>query len=205
PKVNGFYINATSSVSSILSFEDGSSFLAQSGNAYRFSAAIETKNSNFKNSPLIVPILYNIGKQSLKTGDLFYTIGKENMIDIATQLQQDDILTLVNGENSVIPLQQTYDNKVELITNTYPDIAGIVSVKNKDAFLKNLSFNFDRKESNLNYFDTQNFANTSLDNSVASAISEIKSVTNVNELWKWFVIFAVIFLIIEMLILKYLK
>jgi hypothetical protein len=205
PKVNGFYTNVTSSSSSILSFEDGSSFLAQSGHAYRFSAAIKEENSNFKNSPLIVPILYNIGKQSLKTGDLYYTIGKENTIDIATQLQQDDILTLVNGENSVIPLQQTYDNKVELITNTYPDVAGIISVKNKAAFLKNLSFNFDRKESHLNYFDTQNFKNTSLDNSVASAISDIKSATNVNELWKWFVIFAVIFLIIEMLILKFLK
>ena len=205
PKVNTFYANATNAVSSILSFDDGSSFLAQSGNAYRFSAAIKTENSNFKNSPLIVPVLYKIGKQSLKTGDLYYTIGEENTIDIATQLQQDDILTLVNGEHSVIPLQQTYDNKVELITNTYPDIAGIVSVQNKATFIKNLSFNFDRSESNLYYFDTQNLSNTSLDNSVTSAISDIKSATNVNELWKWFVIFAVIFLIIEMLILKYLK
>ncbi|MCK8480687.1 BatA domain-containing protein [Psychroserpens algicola] len=205
PKVNSFYANSSNSVGSILSFEDGMSFLSQSGNAYRFSAALDTNNSNFKNSPLIVPILYNIGKQSLKTGHLFYTIGEQNTIDIATKLQQDDILTLVNGEHSVIPLQQTYDNKVELITNTYPDVAGIISVKNKDAFLKNLSFNFNRSESNLNYFDTQDIGNTTVNNSVASAISDIKSATNVNELWKWFVIFAVIFLIIEMLILKFLK
>ncbi|SDS44835.1 N-terminal double-transmembrane domain-containing protein [Formosa sp. Hel1_31_208] len=205
PKSNTFYSNATNSVLSILAYEDGMSFLSQSGNAFRFSAAINTDNSNFKNSPLIVPVLYNIGKQSLKAGDLFYTIGKENVIDIATQLQQDDILTLVNGDNSVIPLQKTFDNKVELITNTYPDVAGIISVKNKDAFLKHLSFNFDRDESNLVYFDTQNIDHTAVDNSVASAINQIKSTTNVNELWKWFVIFAVIFLMIEMLILKFLK
>ena len=205
PKSNTFYSNATNSVLSILAYEDGMSFLSQSGNAFRFSAAINTDNSNFKNSPLIVPVLYNIGKQSLKAGDLFYTIGKENVIDIATQLQQDDILTLVNGDNSVIPLQKTFDNKVELITNTYPDVAGIISVKNKDAFLKHLSFNFDRDESNLVYFDTQNIDHTAVDNSVASAINQIKSATNVNELWKWFVIFAVIFLMIEMLILKFLK
>ena len=205
PKVNNFYTNATSSVNSILSFEDGTSFLSQSRNAYRFSAALNSKNSNFKNSPLIVPVLYNIGKRSLKTGNLFYTIGKENTIDVATKLQQDDILTLVNGENSVIPLQQTFENKVELTTNTYPDVAGIISVKNKDRFLKNLSFNFDRNESNLIYFETATIANTSTNDSVASVISEIKSATNVNELWKWFVIFAVIFLIIEMLILKFLK
>ena len=205
PKVNSLYANATNSVASILSFEDGMSFLSQSGNAYRFAAALNTQNSNFRNSPLIVPILYNIGKQSLKTGNLFYTIGKENTIDIPTKLQQDDILTLESGEQSVIPLQQTYDNKVELITNTYPDFAGIIAVQNKATFLKNLSFNFDRNESNLNYFDTQSISNTTIDNSVASAISDIKSATNVNELWKWFVIFAVIFLIIEMLILKFLK
>jgi len=205
PKVNTFYVNASNQVASVLSFEDGMSFLSQSGNAYRFSAALNSENTNFKNSPLIVPVLYNIGKQSLKTGDLFYTIGKENTIDIATQLQQDDILTLVNGENSVIPLQQTYNNKVELITNTYPDVAGVVSVQNKATFLKNLSFNFDRTESNLNYFDAQQIANTTIDNSLATAISDIKSATNVNELWKWFVIFAVVFLIIEMLILKFLK
>ncbi|WP_299335243.1 BatA domain-containing protein [uncultured Psychroserpens sp.] len=205
PKVNTFYNNATNSLNSILSFDDGTSFLSQSQNAYRFSASLDAENSNFKNSPLIVPVLYNIGKQSLKTGDLFYTIGQENTIDVATKLQQDDILTLVNGDNSVIPLQQTYDNKVELITNTYPDVAGIISVQNKDTFLKNLSFNFDRRESNLNYFDIGNIANATINNSVASVISDIKSATNVNELWKWFVIFAVIFLIIEMLILKFLK
>lgn len=205
PKVNSLYANATNSTASILSFEDGTSFLSQSGNAFRFSAALNTENSNFKSSPLIVPVLYNIGKQSLKTGNLYYTIGEENVIDVATKLQQDDILTLVSGDHSVIPLQQTYDNKVELVTNTYPEIASIVSVKNKDAFLKNLSFNYNRDESNLNYFDTQSFENTTVNNSLASAISDIKSATNVNELWKWFVIFAVVFLIIEMLILKFLK
>ncbi|MGS2726081.1 BatA domain-containing protein [Psychroserpens sp. BH13MA-6] len=205
PKVNSYYSNATRSANSILNFEDGTSFLAQSGNTFRFSAALNPENSNFKNSPLIVPILYNIGKKSLKTGDLYYTIGKENKIDIPTILQQDDILNLVKGEDAVIPLQQTFDNKVELTTDTYPEIAGIISVKNKDQFLKNLSFNYDRSESLLNYYDTEQLGNYDTSNSVASAISDIKSATNVNELWKWFVIFAVIFLIIEMLILKFLK
>lgn len=205
PKVNSFYSNATNATASILSFEDGTSFLSHSGNAFRFSGALNSDNSNFKNSPLIVPVLYNIGKQSLKTGNLYYNIGQENIIDIATKLQQDDILTLVNGDNSVIPLQQTFDNKVELITNTYPEIASIVAVKNKDTFLKNLSFNYNRDESNLNYFDTKNVTNATVDNSLASAISDIKSATDVNELWKWFLIFAMVFLIIEMLILKFLK
>ena len=205
PKVNSYYNYTSNSGTSILSFEDGSSFLSQSESVYHFSAALNTENSNFKNSPLIVPVLYNIGKQSLKVPKLYYTLGEENSIDIATELQQDDILTLVNGENSVIPLQQTYTNKVALKTSDYPNSSGIVAVQNKETFLKNLSFNFSRKESNLAYFDLTNIENATVSESITTTINDIKSATNVNELWKWFVIFALAFIIIEMLILKFLK
>lgn len=205
PKVNSYYKTASNSGASILSFEDGSSFLSQSQNTYRFSAALNTDNSNFKNSPLIVPVLYNIGKQSLKVPKLYYNLGEENSIDIPTQLQQDDILTLVNGDNSVIPLQQTYTNKVALKTSNYPNSSGIIAVKNKETFLKNLSFNFNRNESNLAYFDLTNIKNATVSKSISTTIMDIKSATNVNELWKWFVIFALAFIIIEMLILKFLK
>ncbi|MBO6606556.1 BatA domain-containing protein [Psychroserpens sp.] len=205
PKVNSYYPNATSSVNSVLRYEDGSAFLSYANRTYAFSAPINTTNSNFQNSPLIVPVLYNIGKQSLKSGELYYVVGQENVIDIATQLQQDDILTLINGDSSVIPLQQTFDNKVELITSDYPETAGIIAVQNKQEFLKNLSFNYDRDESILRYMDLNNLTDVSVDNSVASTFNALKSASNVNELWKWFVIFAVIFLMIEMLILKYLK
>ena len=185
PKVNSFYSN---SGASILSFEDGIPFLSQFQNTYRFSAALNDKNSNFKNSPLIVPVLYNIGKESLKVSRLYYTVGEQNTIDVSTTLQQDAILTLVNGQNSVIPLQQTFTNKVQLTTSSYPSTSGIIAIQNKDAFLKNISFNY-----------------ATVSESITTTINDIKSATNVNELWKWFVIFALVFLIIEMLILKFLK
>jgi len=108
PKVNNFYPVSSDNSSRILSFEDGKSFLSNTNNLYLFSSALNDKNTNFKNSPLIVPTLYNIGKQSLQLPQLYYTIGAENKIDINTNLQQDEILTLVNEENKVIPQQQTF-------------------------------------------------------------------------------------------------
>ena len=71
--------------------------------------------------------------------------------------------------------------------------------------MKNLSFNFNRNESELNYFDLTGLDNATVSESITTTINDIKSATNVNELWKWFVIFALAFLIIEMLILKFLK
>ena len=205
PKVNSNYSLATVSSSSVLSYEDGYPFLMNSENVYSFTAALNDINSNFKNSPLIVPVFYNIGKQSLKLSQLYYTIGNENSIDIKTKLSQDDILTLNTEDYEIIPLQQTYSNKVQLITNELPNKAGTFEVKNKETVLKHLSYNYSRDESNLTYFDLSSIKNVEVSNSVGSTINDIKSATNVNELWKWFVIFALAFLIIEMLILKFFK
>jgi hypothetical protein len=205
PKVNTFYSLLSSAANSVLDYEDGSSFLSNSGNVYSFTSALNDENSNFKNSPLIVPVIYNMGKQSLKLAQLYYTIGVENTIDIKTKLSQDDILTLNSENHSVIPLQRTFSNKVELVTTDFPDKDGINTVKNKETVLKNLSYNYNRSESNLNYFDLSSIENVSIKNTVDSTLQDIKSTTNVNVLWKWFVIFALAFLIIEMLILKFFK
>ncbi|SDB39619.1 N-terminal double-transmembrane domain-containing protein [Flavobacteriaceae bacterium MAR_2010_188] len=205
PKVNSYFNYSSLSGSPILSFEDGSPFLTQNGNLYRFTASINETNSNFKNSPLIVPVLYNIGTQSLRISNLYYTIGKEQQIDVDVNLSQDEILSLQELENTVIPLQQTYSNKVRITTDEFPEQAGVVSIKNKEETIKNVSFNYDRKESNLIYHNLDEIESYEVSDSVANAIADIKNVTNVDELWKWFVIFALIFLFTEMLLLKYLK
>lgn len=204
PKAERSY-TLTSTTNSILSYEDGSPFLSGNFGAYAFSSALNIKNSNFKNSPLIVPVLYNIGKQSLKLPELYYTIAQPNKIAVNATLGQDDILTLSSDDASVIPLQKTYSKSVVLETEDYPNTAGILNVKNKETLLQKLSFNYKRNESDLNYHDIEAIKGASADNSLASTIYDIKSNTTINALWKWFVIFALVFLIIEILLLKYLK
>lgn len=204
PKVSSSY-RFSSNSNSVLSYEDGSSFLTGNAGSYVFSSALNKENSNFKNSPLIVPVLYNIGKQSLKLSQLYYSIGQTNTIAVNAVLGQDDILTLSSDDASVIPLQKTYSKSVVIETEDYPNTAGIFNVKNKEQIIEKLSFNYNRNESNLSYYDLQNISNTDVSSSLASTINDIKSSTNVNALWKWFVIFALVFLIIEILLLKYLK
>ena len=204
PKVEKSYRFSLNS-NNVLSYEDGSPFLVGNTNTYAFSSALNSNNSNFKNSQLIIPVLYNLGLQSLKLSKLYYTIGQPYSIAIQTSIGQDDILTLDVDDTSVIPLQKTYSKSVVLETEDFPNMAGILNVKNKETILQNLSFNYNRTESNLSYYDLKTVKDLNVESSLATTINNIKSNTSINALWKWFVIFALIFLIIEMLLLKYLK
>ena len=172
---------------------------------YVFTSALNNENSSFKNSPLIVPTLYNMGKFSFKNPALYYTIGMENTFDIETQLQQDDIVTLVSNTINIIPKQQYFNSKVVINTSETPSIATIYNIKNKNKTIKKVSYNYNRDESFLIYRNLSALKNTTVSDSITEVFDTIKSDTKVNALWKWFVIFALALLIIEMLILKYFK
>ena len=78
----------------ILNFDDGSSFISQKGSIYICSAPLNLENSNFQNSPLIVPTFYNIAQHSFPLPRLYYTIGELNTYAIPIKMNQDEILTL---------------------------------------------------------------------------------------------------------------
>jgi hypothetical protein len=203
PKVNSYY--GITSTAAILRYENNLPFLIANNESYLFTAAINNKNSNFKNSPLIVPILYNIGKNSLRLTNLYYTLGRENTFDVRTSLGQDAVLTIANAEEEFIPLQQTANNKVRLTTEEFPAKAGIYNIKNQNTDLQQISYNFDRKESNLQYHNIKNLYPTQTHTTVAQFFEDLKNEQSVASLWKWFVIFALLFLCVEILILKFVK
>ncbi|UOB17360.1 vWA domain-containing protein [Abyssalbus ytuae] len=204
PKVNSYY--QLKSFSNILGFDDGSPFLINNKNIFIFASALNSENSNFINSPLIVPTLYIIAKNSLQLPSPYYNVGRDNSFDINVTLASDEILVLTKNENEFIPQQQSYSHIVKVMINKNAMQAGVYNIKTADTTLQKVSFNYDRSESKLQYLNFSNISNKeSVSSSVSDLFDKIKSENNVNELWKWFVIFAMIFLITEMLILKFLK
>ncbi|WP_272023578.1 vWA domain-containing protein [Olleya namhaensis] len=205
PKVNRYYPQTNTKTTAVLQFEDAKPFLSQNKSVYVFSAPINKTNSNFKNINLIVPTFYNIAKQSLKTTTLYYTIGQNNSYDVPVNIQQDRVLTLVNGTDKIIPQQNYFNNKVVIKTNDIPEKSGIYDLKNNTIILQNVSYNYNRAESNLNYINLDDVKHATVNNNITTVFENINNDTKVNQLWKWFVILGLVLLIIEMLILKYLK
>ncbi|AUC76267.1 vWA domain-containing protein [Olleya sp. Bg11-27] len=205
PKVNRYYPQSGAKSISVLQFEDAKPFLSQNKSVYVFSAPINMENSNFKNINLIVPTFYNIAKQSLNTSTLYYTIGQNNSYDAAINLKQDAVVTLVNGKEKIIPEQNYFNDKVVIKTNDLPEKAGIYDLKNNTEIIQNISYNYNRAESNLSYSKLDNYKNGTVSDSISSVFENINNDTKVNELWKWFVILGFVLLILEMVILKYFK
>lgn len=187
----------------ILNYEDNSPFLIQKNNVYVFASSLSEVVTNFKKSPLIVPVFYNMTLQNSSSGKIAYTIGKKNDITIDAAIGKDDVVTLKGSNSEFIPLQQLYKNYIKFTTQEFPDIAGNYNVISNKKPIYTVSYNYLTDENLLNY---TNFENTEkLSNSVADYFNTSKANFKTTDLWKWFLIFALFFLLIEIILLKFLK
>lgn len=197
---NSFTLNG--SFSKILSFENGQPFLAQRGRVYVFSASHDDANSNFKGSPLIVPTIYNIGLKSLDLPQPYYLIGQHNRFDIAVSLEKDRILTMQQNDEQWIPMQQSYAQKVTITTDEIPEKSGMYTVKLEDDVLQNVAYNYSRNESELRYATINNWNTATQYNSINTLFKERAGIEAIADYWKWCILLALLFLVLEMLILK---
>lgn len=204
PKVESF-IDIQSNATPVLNFEDNKPFLLQHENMYLFTASLDSENSNFINSPLIVPVLYNMGLQSLPLPDLYLTIGKQNIFGIPVETGPDEILTFHRDEESFIPLQQRKSNYVEITTDDLPEVSGNYRINRKDEFVQYISYNYPREQGKLEYADPKGWKGIRIHNSIPEVLSFVSNEDSTQQFWKWFAIFAGVFLMAEMLILKFLK
>ena len=213
PSVQSYYPIDSNNASKIIGFENNSPFISQIKNkkrtVYWVSASLERDNSNFINSPLIVPVFYNFGKLSFKNSQLFYRIGRTNKIDIETKTRENQVVRILNSENSLIPLQSKFKNKVRITTNAASLTPGFYQVlKDKDT-IQTLAFNYPKEESFINYMDLNKLKKISQKGIVTGSISDVfKKINKKNQVhWlsKWFLTLAIVSLLLEILILKFYK
>lgn len=209
PFVKKSFYTSFKNASNLISFENKQGFIQQiqlpKASLYWVAAPLQKENSNFINSPLIVPTFYNIGKQSIQLSELYYTIDKQNIIDIDKHLGKDEILTINSKGNSFIPLQQTFQNKVRITTKEEPISAGFYEIKQQNDLIKNCAFNFPKSESSLDFLAISDINNTSMSTSVKSTLENINDEHKIQWLWKWFLALAIVSLLLEILILKFFK
>ena len=208
PKTSSSF-NLNSANPAILSYEDQSPFLTSLQNelssVYVFSAPLNKENSNFQNSPLIVPSFYNMAQSAQKTGIYSMLIGENNNIFITTTLTKDDILSIKNKDENFIPIQQILNNKVKLTCTDQPEMAGNYGVFKVDELIKNVSFNYSRTESALTAVSENLLDDYSQKETISAVFDTLQFERTNSEIWKWFVALTLLFLVLEVLIQKFVK
>ncbi|SHG72820.1 N-terminal double-transmembrane domain-containing protein [Salegentibacter echinorum] len=189
----------------VISYQDNSGFLVELNENYLFTAAINNENSNFKSSPLIVPIFYKLGLSALKNPKLYYENAEAENIQIPLTTKQDEVVHLVSTEDNFIPQQRILGDNLEINTGSFALPPGNYAVTYQEKNKAYLSFNAPRTESELVYKLPKKNENSNIHSSVEDYFKKIKAAGESTQLWKCFVIFALIFLVTEMLLLKFLK
>ena len=204
---SSFTVN--SAAAPVLAFDDQSAFLLALANpvssVYVFTAPINKDNSNFQNSPLIVPTFYNMAATGGKTGISDITIGDDRPMVLDVALGKDEIVNIKGKNEAFIPVQQLLSGKVKLNFNGLPTVSGNYGVYKQAELQKEISFNYARTEGDLNSANPDVLAGCKSVTSIDQVMDDLLSGRTDNELWKWFVILALLFLVFEILIQKFVK
>ena len=224
PKVQKHYIikrQTNSMFETLLQMQNGNIFLGAVpvglGMVYILASPLDTEWSNFPKHAIFVPALYKIALLSNPGNKLFYTIGNnQNIVIRNTALNGDKVFKIVSMDQQfeVIPEFQNLNSQIN-ISNNRISKAGNYTIDVADRQLAGVAFNYNRIESNLDNLDSQalekrikdtGLQNTSIISSTERSLSTV--ITQLNkgyQLWKTFIILVLVFLLGEVILLRFWK
>jgi len=203
----------------LLRMQDGTAFLnvqyAGSGRVYLSTVPIDASFSNFPHHAIFVPTLYKIAVSSVLSERLYYVIGEKELVNIRqTRLWGDDVLRVkqLSSDFEFIPGQFRVSGHVDLNMHNQITSAGNYLLFHGEKALRALAFNYNRKESEMQFYSPDELGNIIengnmvnirvLDASNRFFSKKVRELSQGVRLWRWFVVFALIFLAVEVLLLR---
>lgn len=200
----------------IITLENNYSFLVEEklgrGNILLFTSAMNLNWNEFPIKPIFVPLINRIGLYSNSgINNCFSFIAGEEVKLRLSKLNQSDVkLVYPDGRESVISLPK--ENEKDFLSVGKLTQSGIYKLIQNDKIIALISINLDSRESNLNKLDEDDlfrFANNSFPDCRIKIFNPdinpeqiIKQERYGTELWKFFLILALICLALEMIIVR---
>ena len=227
PKIYKYYpilSNSNTNEREILSSNLGSPLVTKydAGKGYIYVQAVplHIEFSDLQTKAIFAPMIYNTAVYKKNNQPLYYTIGKDNLLELKDDLSADrqrnaigeSVYKLSNGKNEFIPENRSVGNSVLLRVNTtlLSDGHYTISANNKNQGVA--AFNFDRTESTLRFAEKEELKkifseknHLVLDNTRANLAAEVKQIKDGILLWKLCVILSLLFLLMEILLIRFWK
>ena len=213
PNVSQGFNLRLNNASPLLQFEDKTLFASEirynMGRIYLLASPLSIGADKFINSPLIVPLFYNFSIESSHHKALYLILGKTNQLTLSTTASGDQPLTISGNEQEFIPIQSRNNDKINVTTKDFPLTSGVYEFKTKSEAIEKIAYNYNRIENDLNFQSltllSDKFKNMHLYESLNKAIKNQNQRNNNKALWQLFIIFALVFLVLEILLQRFLK
>ena len=221
-KVRGYFELSnfqTKNAYHIIKFKNGKNFIDRYkygiGNVFISASPFDEKiNDLCKNPDIFVPLIFNMSIINDNENKLSYIIGQDKNIVLEKINTTEKGLIRIKGNNQdFIPKQINMQNKVKLDVQDQIMKPGIYDIYRENVLIRKVAFNYDRRESKLEYYNEDQIREKSGKNiniygknkNKINFTEEITSKENGIELWKWSLILALLFLGIEILLLRFWK
>jgi hypothetical protein len=210
---NGTHLLSTPNKQPILS-----QWNVEKGQVFLFSIALDQTFSNFSQHSIFLPTFFQMGFNSTYKTNPFYYLDQDELISFHTKNQiGDNLFRVKNADLNVDLIPEIIPGSSSIKLQLHGGIkrAGNYEIYQNDSLSGMVSFNYQRKESKLEYYtssdlkiiiDSLGLKNFSVfEPGLETFQSDFEQREKGIELWKWFIILTLLFLAIEIVLIRFFK
>jgi hypothetical protein len=202
----------------LMKCSDGSDFMLKynygSGIAYVSAVPLDKNYSDLPLNPVFAPMVYKMAISKETSSLNAFVIGKNNQISIDADLSAAGQVLRLKGENQeFIPSQRLVNSQLLINLNNEITQSGVYALQDVNGEVKSyIALNYDRQESDLHFLsndDLQKFSRPLKIKVIENSNRDLSDVISGQRLglplWKLSVIFVLIFIALEIVLLKFWK
>lgn len=199
--------------SAILSFQNGQPYLSKLNNIFIAASPLSIASTDFATHALFVPVMYRVAATGNRQDNKPYHYLSSGLVSVAADSLVGEEPVRMLGEQEIVPAQRKTGNKVLLELPRYAVTPGFYYVTHQRDTLELVAFNLEKNESELAAF-TEAEIQTAFGGSRVSVFDadspeafsiEIKARYLGTPLWKYALVLALVFLLVEVLLIRFLK
>lgn len=208
----------TTAMEEVMSLENGSPFLTSypcgQGRVLLSAVPLDDQFGEAQRNAIVFVPLHNAAIMNVKQHQLYNVMGRDEQATVPNQSTSGEkVFSLKSQDKSMdfIPEQRPLGNELMLYFHSQITRSGIYDVFLDDVKITSLAFNFNRRESDLDYYDAGDLKELSgdevqvLDAQTKDLSKNIADSFNGIPLWRYFVLFALLCIIAEICVLRFWK
>ena len=209
----------------LLTLRNGQTYLNQSsvgtGKLYLFAAPLSAAYGNVAQHALFVPVMYKLASLSVRAQRTAYSFDENSLALTVGDPKPNAVYKLRRDKTELIPVQRLNGNQLIMelpksnqLSEDQSVDAGYYELVNDEKTEQILALNHDNSESRLEYFTPDELRSAFSGQKNVEVFDKINDTAFAREfedqnlgtsLWKYFLIAALVFLLVEILLIRFLK